>query len=205
MGNGMPRLLLVLLASITASDPWGKNEMPRSQCGINAACFAVKYFGIDCSLAEAYNGIDVTPEGEVNLEQLRKYIERFGLQVRGIRNPTASEAARCLDNGGCLVLQWAKVVNDMPLAHIFSIVDIPTKGYLAFDFPYNMTYISSEKLSAFLRDSQGMLEVGPKIRGVMNGKLAPVWLRISCVGALVLMVSWYCVRRFRKDGGEVHE
>ncbi|HUV65360.1 MAG TPA: hypothetical protein VMW24_15800 [Sedimentisphaerales bacterium] len=92
--------LLVVLVIIGSNVPDGKCEMPHSQCGINAACFAVKYFGIDCSLEDAYSQIAATAEGNVNLEQLRRYVEQYGLRVKGIRNPEPSEVKNYLDKGG---------------------------------------------------------------------------------------------------------
>ena len=189
MRKDTSRLLLAVLVAWGVGISYGKDEMPRSQCGINAACFAVKYFGIHCSLEDAYDQIAVTPEGNVNLEQLRQYMGGFGLEVRGIRNPTASQARDYLDRGACIVLQWTKFVKDISLEHIFSLVKVPAKGYMLFDFPYNMRYLSPEQVSAYVQDSHGILIVAPESFPAPRRSLARVYLPVLCLGVLVLVAA----------------
>jgi len=132
---------------------------------------------------DAYREIRVDEHGDVDLEQLREYLVRNGLAVRGIRNPTLSEVKKALKSKVCVVLQWRGSGGNPQAGHIMPIVAVPNKGLLVFDFPIHKTYLSEDELAKFVSTSEGMLVVGTHA-SLIHPRPFGAFHFVVCVGLL---------------------
>jgi hypothetical protein len=158
-------VIVILILSLWTRSASAQQSLPQqptpaqdykiSQCGYNVTAFTLVYFKIECFANAVYDALEPTEKG-VQFAKIKDVLSAHGLEATFRQNVTGADLEKVV-KAGTLAIFPIKLKEKSQEHHYGIIAYHPKKGPLLVDAPLKASEFDTEKVTAVLREVDGLV------------------------------------------------